>query len=215
MKLRLLLIFSTIFTFFALRAFAQSQNAVASTNTGLSIYIDYGKLLTIPTDFELKGEAGISFQLKNRFAPHVQLGWARLEPGGAFENGSYTSEGMYARAGVNYLLPFDATNSFYIGVRYARSQFEETGSYQISSKIWPSRIEKYTRKDLQADWFEVVFGTEKRFKQSHWYLGGNISLRILNNKEKFSPIDTYAIPGYGRAFDQTVPALNVYLKYSF
>lgn len=215
MKLRLLLIFSIIFTFFAFTAFTQSQDTIISINTGPSIYIDYGKLLTIPTDFELKAEAGISLQLKNRFAPHVQLGWARLEPGGAFENGNYTAEGMYGRAGINYLLPLDAANSFYFGLRYALSQFEETGNYQIASQIWPTRVERYTRKDLQADWFEVVFGTERKFKQSKWYLGGYLSLRILNNKDTFSPIDIYAIPGYGRAFDKTVPALNVYVKYSF
>lgn len=214
MKRLLPYLFSLIFIFCGFRSFSQDTTIVTVDN-GLSIYIDYGKLLTIPAKFETKAEAGISFQLKNRFAPHIQVGWAKLEPGAALENGYYTSEGKYGRIGINYLLPLDATNSFYVGVRYAMSQYDENGTYIIGSTLWPDRVENYSRKDLKADWFEVLLGSEKRLKNSKWYLGGNLSLRILNEREKFPFIDTYAIPGYGRVFDKTVPALNIYIKHSF
>lgn len=214
MKQPLHYIFSISFCFLSWQLSAQDTTLVA-IDSGPSLYIDYGKLLLIASDFEAKAEAGIGYQLKNRISIHVQAGWGRLEPSGAFKNGDYISEGYYGRAGLNYLLPLDATNSFYVGARYAKGRFDEEGSYTIQSLIWPDRTETYRRTALEADWFEVLFGSEKKLKKSNWRLGGYFSLRILNKRKQFPLIDTYAIPGYGRAFDKTVPAVNVYIKYAF
>ena len=194
---------------------SDADSVVYSINTGLEIYIDYGKLATLLTDFETKLEVGVSVQLANRLSPNLQVGYGSLQPNSAFENGVYESTGYYGRFGVNYLLPFDNVNSFFLGLKYALSFYEDEGTYEISSDIFDTYRVSFGEADLTADWFEIILGSEKQLKTKNLVAGGQFALRILNNRSRFNPVDTYAIPGYGRAFDQTVPALNVYLKYKF
>ncbi|MEX2336793.1 MAG: DUF6048 family protein [Fulvivirga sp.] len=226
MKQLLQYIFSITLVMFACQAHSQGTTdttKVIRVESGLTLYVDYGKLLTLPSNFETKAEAGISYVMKNRFSPNIQVGMAILEPSGAFENGVYKAEGMYARVGIDYLIPFDPVNTLYIGAKYAQARFEENGSYEIGSNLWPDKTENYSRGELEAAWYEVIIGSEKKFtKQSdsesimtNWSIGGYFSLRVMNSREEFDPIDTYAIPGYGRAFDNTAPAVNVYIRYGF
>lgn len=229
MKLPLQYTFSIIFFFLSAAELYSQDTTAVTVDEGLSLYIDYGKLLTLPFNFETKAEAGIAYRLKNRFSPNLQVGMAMVDPSAAFENGTFTAEGQYARVGLNYIIPLDGINMLYIGGKYAVAMYEESGTYEIGSSLWQNRAESYSRKDLQADWFEFVIGSEKRLKKSsgepksdkskqensNWSLGGYFSLRIINSREKFEPIDTYAIPGYGRTFDRTVPVLNLYVRYDF
>ncbi|MBL6446781.1 hypothetical protein JMN32_10690 [Fulvivirga sp. 29W222] len=209
-----------IFNILLLSLFCQIAVAQADADTtaleikaGPGIYIDYGKLLTIPTDFETKFEAGLSFRLKNRLSPNVQAGMGKLEPGGAINNGTYLAEGWYGRIGINYLVPLNNKSMLYAGAKYSMSRFDESGSYEIGSNLWDNYKDGFSREGLQADWFEVILGSETML-DDHWSAGGYFSLRILNQRDEFSPIDTYAIPGYGRAFDKTTPAVNVYIRFS-
>ena len=184
-------------------------------DTGLEVYLDYGKLITQFSEFESKLEAGIAIQLSNKLAPNFQAGYATLEPATAFENGTYKSTGYYGRIGVNYLIPFDNTNNFFVGVKYALAFYEDEGMYEISSDIFDTYSVSFSEKDLEANWFELVIGSEKKLKSEKWAVGGQFTFRVMNQRDKFSPVDTYAIPGYGRTLDRTVPAVNVYLKYKF
>ena len=199
--------------------FAQAQENTDSTtfviNTGLELYVDYGKLATLPSDFESKLEVGIAVQLVNRLSPNFQVGYGSLQPNSAFENGVYQSTGYYGRFGINYLLPFDNINSFFFGLKYGLSFYEDEGSYEISSDIFDTYRVSFGEEDLSADWFEIILGSEKQTKIKNLSIGGQFAFRIINNRSNFTPVDTYAIPGYGRTFDQTVPALNLYLKYKF
>jgi hypothetical protein len=208
-------IFSILFSFLTVSgAFAGDSTRIA-VKSGPQIYFDYGKLLTIATDFETKYEFGIGYQLKNHFQPTFRYGMAKLEPSSAIQNGTYLSEGQYWRAGLNYVIPFDAVNSFYIGVNYGSSKFEDSGTYEVKSELWPTFTDSFERKDLEADWFEAVLGSEKTMLNGHVKLGGLFGVRFINSRSQFEFIDVYAIPGYGRTLDKTVPFVNVYVKYQF
>ncbi|MEM9297568.1 MAG: DUF6048 family protein [Bacteroidota bacterium] len=207
---------------------AQGELAIASDSSnlaldstriqvreGLFITLDYGKLATLVSDSESKFAISVGFQLANRISPEIQLGYASVSPQNAFENGTYESKGFYSRIGVNYLIPFDNTNMFYAGLRYGLSLFEDEGVYEISSDIFETFSDDFGEQDQTATWFEIVLGSEKKLRNEKVYLGGQFSLRFANSRDKFAPIDTYAIPGYGRTLDKSVPALNLYIKYLF
>jgi hypothetical protein len=211
---RLLSIFSLILLFSLSKVAAQDSTRI-TIKSGPQIYVDYGKLLLFPTDFESKYEFGVAYQFKFKFQPNFQYGHGSLEPSSAIENGTYLSEGSYWRAGLNYLIPFDATNSFYLGVKYGQAKYEDSGTYTIESDVWPTINEKFQRKNLEADWYEVLIGSEKALKNSHIRLGGMFGVRFINKRKKIDFIDTYAVPGYGRTLDKSVPFLNVYIKYQF
>ncbi len=216
MKLPSRCIFSLITLFSTLPGHAQTEaDTVFTIDSGLEIYIDYGKLATVLTEFETKLEVGIAVQLSNRLAPNFQVGYGSLQPNTAFENSVYESTGYYGRFGVNYLLPFDNVNHFFAGLKYGISFYEDEGTYEISSEIFDTYRVSFGEQDLTADWFEIILGSEKKLRVENLSLGGQFALRILNTRSKFTPIDTYAIPGYGRTLDKTVPAINLYLKYRF
>ncbi len=184
-----------------------------AVKSGAQLYIDYGKLLTIAADFETKYEFGAGYQFKNRFQPNLKIGIATLEPTSAIENGTYKSEGQYWKAGLNYMIPFDAVNSFYLGAYYGQSKFEDEGTYEVISDLWPKFSGSFERKDLEATWYEVVVGSEKSMLKGHVKLGGVFGVRIIQSRTKFDFIDVYAIPGYGRTLDKTAPFANVYIKF--
>ena len=207
---------------FSLTSYGQVDSVTTAADTsriemasGLFISVDYGKLATIASEFESKLEASIGFQLSNRISPILQAGYAVLNPANAFENGIYESSGYYVKLGVNYLMPLDNTNTIYAGLRYGFSSFEDEGSYQIASDIFDTYTVNFGEKDQTATWFELVMGSEKKLRMENLYLGGQLSMRFINTRDKFSPVDSYAIPGYGRTFDESIPAVNLYIKYLF
>ncbi|MEM7109124.1 MAG: DUF6048 family protein, partial [Bacteroidota bacterium] len=185
------------------------------TKSGLFITVDYGKLATLASDFESKVEASIGVQLLNRLVPVIEVGFSTLNPRTAFENGTYESTGIYGRFGINYLIPFDNTNTYYAGLRYGLSAFEDEGNYIIESDIFETYSIPFGESSQTATWFEVVLGSEKKVRNYNIYLGGLFRLRFISTRDRFVPIDTYAIPGYGRTLDETVPAFNLYIKYLF
>jgi len=213
MKLRLRYTFSCLFILLGSSAFAQMPDSLR--RSGVEVFLDYGKILTLASDFESKWEFGVGYRYKSRVAVTVHLGMAELNPQEAYENGTYTSEGRYGSAGLNYLLPLDATNTLYLGVQYGMSMYEDSYTYTLSSTIWPDFNDSEQREDLEADWFGLVIGSEKKLGPNGFYLGGEFSIRKLNSYNEFEPVDTYAIPGYGRSADKTVPAISLYIKYLF
>lgn len=193
---------------------SDSVKVKIKVKSGPQIYIDYGKLLMRATEFESKFEAGIAYTFAFKVQPNFQYGMGSVEPATAIENGTYKSEGAYWRVGLNYILPFDNTNTFYVGVKYGQSKFEDSGSYLIESEYWPTYIGGFERKNLEADWYELVFGSEKKMSD-HILLGGMFGVRFIHERSKEEFIDIYAIPGYGRTSDKSAPYLNLYVKYRF
>ncbi|MEQ8926975.1 MAG: DUF6048 family protein [Fulvivirga sp.] len=193
----------------------KSDTARIKITGGPQLYLDYGKLITFPTDFEQKFEIGVVYQFKNRIQPNFHFGIATIEPDAAIENGTYKAEGSYWRVGANYLVPIDNINRLFIGVRYAQSKFDDSGSYEITSELWPTFTESFARTGFEANWFELVLGSEKIFKNGHLLLGGETGIRFINEREKADFIDIYTIPGYGLTSDESSPFLNLYVKYQF
>lgn len=213
MKSLLLCIFNAL-TFGIGQAYSQDTTRI-TVESGLQVCLDYGKLLTVLTDFETKWEAGLGYQFKVRVQINASYGMAAIESAQAIENGHYKAEGRYWRVGINYILPLDNTNSLYAGVKYAQSEFDDSGSYRISSDLWPAPESIFGRSGLEAQWFELIVGSEKVLRNRHILIGGKTGLRFMDSRSKESFIDIYTIPGYGLASDSSTPFLNLYIKYRF
>ena len=82
----------------------------------------------------------------------------------------------------------------------------------IQSTIWDDFDESFKRTNLTATWFEIVMITEKHMS-NNLALGAKIRFRHLTNFiNEYNP-EVIAIPGYGKAFNSNVPAVNLYIKY--
>ena len=180
-------------------------------------YIDLTKLFTIPTDFETKYELGLELRFSERFSLYGEWGSATTTPEEAYTNGIYESSGTYYRLGLGYVGQLDPKHDIGISFRYGASTFDEDVRIFINS---PSEVQGpfnrnvVDRSDLTANWWEVVLYSDQQLLQNSelFWLGFNLRLRILDSYDAQDVPDVYAIPGYGRSFDKTIPAINFFLK---
>ncbi|MEP4092406.1 DUF6048 family protein [Reichenbachiella sp.] len=181
-----------------------------------ALLIDYGKLFGQFLDAESKYELGTQFELKNRFVVLGEYGYATLNPAGAYQNTDYESEGSYFRVGLGYKIDMTTKNNLYFSVRYAKALYSDRGVIDITSAsgIFNDLIYPFERTGLSAEWYELSMSSEARLWKG-LYAGFHLRLRIMNKYDQQEPLDVYAIPGYGRTFDRSIPALNLYLKYAF
>ena len=217
-----------------LEQLVNTDNPVIITDTipkrhffsGAELVIDYGKLLTLWTEFESKYEAGINLRFYERIVLAGEFGYAELNPLKAYDNSLYyTVTGSYARIGLDYYIPLKPETPidfYYAGLRYGTSFFQDEGKFLIDSEYWEDYEEGFGSEDITATWLELVLGTETYLKigkkakekpKSKLLLGWKFRLRFLMDFENREEPRIYSIPGYGRTFDDVVPALNLSIKY--
>lgn len=215
-KHRLLFIFSLITWISCFAQTGEADSIVVRRTVAPSLYLDYGKLLTIATNFETKYEGGIELLFWEKFPLILEAGQAILNPEGAYSNGIYESEGFYYRIGAGYYSQFLVKNKIGISFRYASARFSEDGRIFINSPSGAQDdfIQNILREDLKATWYEVVVYSDQKLTDL-FTLGVNLRLRLLAEYDEQSPVDVYSIPGYGRSFDKTIPAVNFFLKVTF
>ncbi len=180
----------------------------------LEIFLDYGKLITLPFSFEKKGLAGAGIFFGNNFGITVEGGYGKLMPKEVYRDADYTIEGFYGTAGFNYLYEYNPGTRLTLGAKFAESRFSDQGNFTVQNPLWNDYAGQFRRTNLKADWAELVFNSESSFK-GNLFLGFMARFRIMIRYPDYNDIPVYAVPGYGRAADKTTPALNIYIKYLF
>lgn len=212
MKLKLIYIFNVILMIFCApvcNLFAQEGTDDTDPVFAVDIGFDLLKFSSFLVDFEQKYEVQGGILVKNyRF--NGEYGYARLTPEESFENAVSKDEGTYWRAGIDYFMNLDPKNKLLFGVKYGQSNFDDEITTNFDQVIWSGF--KETKKDLSADWYEVAFSTESRIT-GNLNFGITLRLRILNDFENPGNLDVFAIPGYGHAFNNSIPAFNIYIRY--
>lgn len=180
-----------------------------------SIVIDYGKLLAIPLGNETKYEVGIELLIKEKIPLIVEGGYASLTPSRVYSNGSYESEGLYARIGAGIYSQFQPKNKLGLVLMFGAASFEERATVDNDNTINIPRtlVASFDRKDISASWLELVLYSDRKINDL-LSLGMKLRLRYLLLHDRFVPNELYAIPGYGRSFDTTIPAVNLFVKFS-
>jgi len=187
----------------------------STISNGFGVFVDYLKFASPLLSEDTKYEGGVEITLSKRFRMVGEAGYGLLQPESAIRNGSYRSEGIYGRAGIDFTILADARTSLYLGGRYAISQFEDAGTYRIESLLWPNEENVITtRQNLEANWFEVVLGTEGQLV-ADLYLGWIFRYRRMLTRDSFELFDVYSVPGFGIAKGKSSLAINLYLKYKF
>ena len=181
-----------------------------------SIYIDYGKLLAIPLAIETKYEGGVEFLFKEKVPLIFEVGIATLNPKKVYANGKYEVQGIYYRFGTGIYSQWQAKNKLGLTFKYAVSSFDETAILKSENTLNIPRTlsESYSRTNVGASWMEFGVYTDRTINR-FLAIGMNIRFRYLLDYDRQTPDDVYAIPGYGRSFDKSIPAVNLFLKVSF
>lgn len=197
--------------------------ATQTSKTRFSVLIgaDYGKLVTTVVGLENKYEFNLGVQFANKLRLTADYGFGDLAPPNAIENGTYNSTGNYYRAGLDYIFTIGPKVYLSLGGMYASSSFKDEGTVLIESEIWPSLKESFVREDFTANWVEFVLTTEATIVNknsgffNNLYWGLKLRLRFLIERPQPVNFDVYAIPGYGRTWNDIVPAANLFIAYKF
>lgn len=189
------------------------EDSVKVNKIAPAVYFDYGKAAgSLIPDYK-KWEAGLEIIAFTKLQTIVEYGTWNLQPESLIENGNYHVEGTYMRFGLGYLPYIDSESRLGVGFRYAMSDFSDEGDYTIVSEsgLQPDVIESFDSKKLTANWWEVVFYSDKAV--NGWLtMGVNFRLRFNLYHDPYNVTDVMIVPGYGRAQDKVVPAFNLMLK---
>lgn len=178
----------------------------------LEFSVDYLKLISFVMPTELKYEGSFGLVTKFNIGLIFEAGYGEKTPEDYIKNGKYKVSGNYARLGLNYHLSYLEGVYFIIGANYATSRYQDEATFTIESSLWDDFNGSFQRNDLEAQWTEIMLGSESRWK-SNFYFGFTFRIRVMISQDNFSLVEVYSIPGYGRSFMKAVPAMNLYFKY--
>ena len=213
MKQPLKYIFSILLTVSPLLVSGQAlDSARAKSKFSFDIALDYGKILTLPSGFEKKMELAAGVTIKGKLQLIGELGYGKLTPEEAIKNGSYESAGIYYRAGLAYGGEIIPKNYLLLGLMYGMSDFEDRGTVIIQSEVCGDNQEHFHHPGLTATWYEIILISEQEIND-RIFLGSKFRLRNLRSFENDYEPEVYSIPGYGRTFDKSIPAFNLFVKY--
>ncbi len=181
-------------------------------DNGVDITVDYLKLGSFLLDVETKFEGEIGLLVKRHYRVSLAYGYAELKPDSVYNNGIHEAEGTYLRVGLDYLLNINPQNNLLLGLRYGQSEYDDFVSGGISNSTFGNTPFEVRRQGLTASWFELSLSSETKVL-TNFYLGGRLRVKVLKDFDKPDNINPYSLPGYGRHFDKSIPAVNLYLKY--
>lgn len=121
--------------------------------------------------------------------------WNMQEP-----NFTYLNEGNYYRIGLDYnLLAKDPDqNIFYVGLKYAHSNFNEDFSYEVSDPIYYNYENSISNTDIVGSWFEANIGMKVKVWKG-LYLGWVGRFKFAKSVNyPVSSFENFWIPGYGK-----------------
>jgi hypothetical protein len=183
-----------------------------SSRNRFEISLDYLKLLTFAFSSETKLEAGLGYISRINVGVNVEIGYGEKTPENFYKNAEYKVYGYYGRIGLSYYYPYNPDVNFIIGAKYAMSQYQDEATFSILSSLWDDYNDGFERTGLEASWAELILGSESSVS-GHLYFGFTFRMRFLIQSDNFETFEVYSIPGYGRTFDNFVPALNLYVKF--
>ncbi|MEM9326215.1 MAG: DUF6048 family protein [Bacteroidota bacterium] len=195
----------------------------------IGIHVDYGKILTLPFPFEYKVEGGLTLEFLERIELVGELGYWEKDARRAIDNGTYTSTGMYLRAGAGFIVPFNQPGSqIGLGFRYGISNFSDEGRYEISETggLIEPFASSFSRDNLSATWMSGVLTSMSSLKirkalpdariNRVFKIGLMLRYRFLIGWDRRlspdDPIDVFTIPGFGRTLSQRNLALNAFIR---
>jgi len=182
--------------------------------TGIRLGTDIISLAKIPFSDEFDGweiTADVDFY---RYYFTVEVGnWEKSLVG---ESQSYFNSGNYYRLGadVNILLKDPDRNMVFLGLRYARSDFQEQLNYIDSDPVFGDIQQNLTNSNMSAGWGEVTVGLRVKIWKELW-MGYTARLKVAPGLSTSGQFDTYDIPGYGLASKNTYWGFNYQVYYRF
>ena len=200
--------------------------------SGISVTADIGKLgLGQLVNYEDKQAFSAHLLFMEKIQLSAEYGRGTISPVEAFKNVVYQVEGDYMRFGIDYVTRLKTKNFLSLGLRRASGTYSDMGTITVfsASDLSEDYVRTFSRADQTANWWEIVISSETKLTDDftgkedqmnilhklldNFYFGLHFRVRFALDYQVQEGVDTYTIPGYGRTFDNSVPAVSLYLRY--
>jgi hypothetical protein len=140
--------------------------------------------------------------------------WSRSYQG---ENLDYSNSGRYWSIGsdVNFLTKDEDRNMFFLGLRYARSRFDETFRVIDEDENWGVNdryADPYINNAVPARWLELTSGIKVKMFKNFW-MGYTARFKFGLKTGDTPEMVPHDIPGYGKTNKETTWGFNYQLMY--
>lgn len=131
---------------------------------------------------------------------HWERNWISGDPETPETQSTYSNTGNYWRVGadVNFLKKDPDRNMFFLGLRYARSNFSEHVTAYTVDPLFGDKTQTLDNHNVPASWVELTTGLRVKIWKIFW-LGYTARLKFglsVADTPDLAPSD---VPGYGRA----------------
>lgn len=166
---------------------------------GVTVGVDlYGVGSKILGGKSIGSEVSIDVNLKNRFMPVVEAGYASIDT--EEEGAVYKSAAPYFRIGMNYNTMFkrNSPNFLYVGARYGFCAANyDVKSAPLKDGLWPGEIPfDYQNEHTNAHWMELILGVKAQVYKN-FMMGWSIRYKSRLSVSENPHSTPYYIPGFG------------------
>ncbi|HEY5589928.1 MAG TPA: DUF6048 family protein [Paludibacter sp.] len=172
---------------------------------GFTVQVDVASLLTtalIHGD-SYSMEAGVQFDLKKKYYPIVELGFAGADKI-SNENVGFKTNGLFGRVGVdiNLIKPKKdskpTNNLFLLGARLGMTNFAyDITNVKITDNYWGgTESPDYMNQKSTKVWFEIVAGVRVEVYKNV-YMGWTVRNKNLLGQDAAGKVFPWYIPGFG------------------
>ena len=173
---------------------------------GFTVNVDVASLVTstLINNGIYSSEAGIQLDLKHKFFPTLEVGFAGANKT-SNDNINFKTNGLFERFGVDFNLrkkkpdSKPTNNLFTAGLRLGMSNFNyDVTNVTITDNYWGgSKTIEYPTQNASKIWYEFVVGVQVEVI-NNLYLGWNIRNRNLLSKDVIGNVSPWYIPGFGQ-----------------
>lgn len=130
------------------------------------------------------------------------------------ETFTYRNDGTFFRIGADVsFLKFDPDyNTLTVGLRYARSSFDESMTVNGTDPVFGNFTDEQTNSGVSAQWFELTSGLRvEMFKNI--YMGYTFRIKLNRKIKDASNFRSYETPGFGLSQFKNRWSFHYYVMY--
>jgi hypothetical protein len=215
--------FSSIYTANAQVNKQKTDTVIKAAFRGLRLDID---VVPIASGFIYKGErfgyeAGVYADLKHKYFPAVEIGFAGADKTSK-DGMNFKTSGIYSRVGVDFNLikpkkdQLPTNNMFFSGARLGFSPFSYNyKNVIVENEYWGSAItQNIEGVNTTKVWFEVVAGIRVEVLKNI-YMGWTVRNKKLFGKDIPGELSPWYIPGFGVKGEGSSWGVNYAIGYRF
>lgn len=146
-------------------------------------------------------EAGIRFNLKDKYFPVVELGYGKADENNDVTQITYKTSAPYGKLGIDFNVMKNKHDIYrlYAGVRYAYTSFKfDVDHAPLTDPVWGGRA-PFETHDIKANygWLEALFGIDAKIT-GPLHLGWTVRYKRRLNHDDGTIGNVWYVPGFGK-----------------